>query len=370
MGSATRRKKAFLLKHPFCAFCGGGVRATTIEHCPPRALFQNREWPEGMEFPSCDRCNQGSRDQDALVAMVARLDPFANSGDRDGRLRGLIRKVNSRFPGLFSQMMPSATEARRANRKLGLKPPSGRTHQETGVVKIPSALHDAVKVLAGKLAKGLFYVETTTVFPNDGCLLFGWFTNADVLRDGRPVLFESLKDITGKIPELRRADKDLKQQFAYKLSMSADAKLFVLQAMFGHSFGFAVFGSVQTGQLESIAAELREETGRDALEVLQSGAGLQQLASERPTATHDEDTLNRGLIVIMRRADPVSADEVIILTLLGRGAAEQQMIDGRARHRARVRRSVHHRVPRVLLRRWAAWLLWRHRCATGRPEQR
>jgi hypothetical protein len=169
-------------------------------------------------------------------------------------------------------MMPSHSEARRANRELGLVPRAGRTHQDTGVVKISPEVQEAVQSIARKLAKGLYYLETSTIFPNDGALLFQWFTNADVLREGRPVLFESLKELTGKVPVLRRADKDLRDQFAYKLSVSDDVKLFALQATFGRSFGFVVFGSTNRGQLESIAAELRAQTGRDGLIFLQSPA--------------------------------------------------------------------------------------------------
>jgi hypothetical protein len=90
MGSARRHRKAFLLAHRVCAFCGGVTPSTTVEHCPPRAMFQNRQWPEGFEFPACDRCNCGTSDDDLLIAMLARVDPLENRGDRDGTLPGLM----------------------------------------------------------------------------------------------------------------------------------------------------------------------------------------------------------------------------------------------------------------------------------------
>jgi hypothetical protein len=225
-----------------------------------------------MEFPSCEACNDGSRDQDVLAAMLARMGPDTELRNRDGRLPGLVRKVNSRFPGLLREMMPSSIEARRANRRIGLTPPVGGTHQDTHVVKIPEKIREAVRVLASKLAKGLFYMEMGQIFPGQGCLLFRWFTNSHVIRDGGPVLFELLNQLAGKAPVLRRAGRDLVDQFEYKLSTAESERLFVLQAHFPGSFGFVVFGSATPGHLESIAAALLEQTGRAALETLQGNS--------------------------------------------------------------------------------------------------
>ena len=90
MGEKKNRRETFLLAHPVCVFCGGGAKATTKEHCPPRSMFQGRQWPEGFEFPACDSCNHGTSDQDLLVAMLARMDPFENQGNSDGRLAGIM----------------------------------------------------------------------------------------------------------------------------------------------------------------------------------------------------------------------------------------------------------------------------------------
>lgn len=155
MGAAVRYRKKFLKAHPRCAFCAGKAAATTIEHCLPRAMFQHRLWPEGFEFPSCEPCNQGSDNDDLLVAMLARMDPFELNGDLDGKQIGLMKAVNQQFPGLFEEMKLSAAEARRSNRELRVHPTPGQTHQEVGVVKVPEKLHQAVRVsLEGHLLSG------------------------------------------------------------------------------------------------------------------------------------------------------------------------------------------------------------------------
>lgn len=271
MGAAARHRRSFLSAHPRCAFCGGKTAATTIEHCPPRAMFQFRYWPEGFEFPSCEPCNLGTDDHDLLVAMLARMDPFELKGDKDGKQTGLMKAVNRQFPGLFEKMMPSASEARGQNRELGLHPAPGQTHQETGTVKVPEEFHLAVCVLGRKLSKGIYYRETGNPFPDDGCLLLNWFTNADILRTGKYIVFDLLKELGGTAPPLQRSGTYLNDQFEYKLSLSPEKDIMVIQAKFGNAFGLVVFGSTLHGKLESIVTRLREQTERNGpFAVLQS----------------------------------------------------------------------------------------------------
>lgn len=271
MGAAARHRRKFLTEHPVCAFCGGKANSTTIEHCPPRAMFQFRSWPEGFEFPSCRPCNHETNDHDLLVAMLARMDPFEEKGDIDGAQLGLMRLANRQFPGLFQRMMPSASEARRSNRELGLRPIPGQTHQEAGAIKVPEEFHQAVCMLGRKLSKGIYYREVGSPFPDEGCLLLNWFTNTELFRTGKYLVFDLLKELSGTAPQLQRSGVFLNDQFEYKLSISSEKKIFVLQARFGNAFGFVVFGSTLPDELEKGVTRLREQTQRDGpFAVLQS----------------------------------------------------------------------------------------------------
>lgn len=275
MGSATKHRKKFLLAHPVCAFCGGESPSSTIEHCPPRAMFQYKQWPEGFEFPACVTCNNGTTDADLLVAMLARMNPFDEAaGDLDGRTVGLMHAVNQQYPELFEKMMPSASEARRHNRSIGVVPPEGQSHQDVSPVNIPSEMHVAVSAFAKKLAKGVFYQESGRPFPNEGCLLLNWFSNADIVKSGHYPVFEILKDIGGKIPPLKRSRKMLNDQFEYKVSISNDFGAFILQARFGGAFGLVVFGSTVRGQLENMVSKIESQRGGNGpFAVLQSPGG-------------------------------------------------------------------------------------------------
>ena len=241
MGMSKVRKEAFLKAHPFCIFCGGTVPTTTVEHCPPRAMFQERAWPEGFEFPACSKCNHGTADDDLLISFLARIDPFSDGEDDDGRMPDIIRSVHQKFPKLAAKMMPSAIEARAMNRRLGIVPEPGATNQEAGPVRVTDEIDMAVRVFAGKLTKAIYYLHTGQVFPASGRVGLNWFTNADlVTNNGRYRVFESFQGLDGIVPELVRSRSLLNDQFEYKLSLSDDYELMALQARFGRGFGFAV----------------------------------------------------------------------------------------------------------------------------------
>ncbi|WP_156328183.1 hypothetical protein [Massilia sp. WF1] len=223
MGMRKVRKEAFLKTHPFCIFCGGTVLTDTVEHCPPRAMFPDRAWPEGFEFPACSNCNHGSADDDLLISFLARTDPFTDGEGDDGRMPDIIRSVHQKFPQLVSKMMPSAIEARAMNRRLGIVPEPGATNQEAGPVRVTDEIDNAVRVFAGKLTKAIYYLHTSQVFPTNGRIGLKWFTNADlVTNNGRYRVFESFQGLDGIVPALVRSRSLLNDQFEYKLSLSTD----------------------------------------------------------------------------------------------------------------------------------------------------
>lgn len=59
-------------------------------------MFQNKEWSEGFEFPTCASCNNGSSDHDVLIAMLARCG-LDDGGNRDGRLPRLVKMVGNGY---------------------------------------------------------------------------------------------------------------------------------------------------------------------------------------------------------------------------------------------------------------------------------
>ncbi len=118
-------------------------------------------------------------------------------------------------------------------------------------------------MFAGKLVKGIYYMHANAIFPADGCIVMCWFTNTDLLRDGKFQLFDVMKDITGDAPALVRSGKFLNDQFEYKFSLSDEQHLLALQAKFGNAFGLIVFGATAPGWIEQHILHLEDTMARE-----------------------------------------------------------------------------------------------------------
>lgn len=264
MGKEARaNRKEFFSKSPYCIFCGGHEPATTKEHCPPRAMFLNREWPEGFEFAACEKCNHESADDDVLAAFLARLDPIRNNGDRDGRLMGLFYNAHRQHPRFVARMMDmGANESRRAAKKLGLTRPSGMTYREIGIVNVTEEMDRAVQTLAGKLSKAIYYKTTGQPLPCHAEIQFNWFTNADLFEFGSAPLLDAFAGVQSAEGIVVRNRKSLHDQFSYRFSITDNGDIFLLQAVFGMAFGFVTLASPVKGKLHAIEADMAEKTGK------------------------------------------------------------------------------------------------------------
>lgn len=263
MGEAKQRKVQLLAAKTPCIFCGGGTLATTEEHCPPKAMFKERKWPEGYAFPACAPCNNGSSDDDLLVAFLAQLQPSANA-ETLSKGFGLMRMTHRQFPGLLEKMMrSSAVEARAHARRLGMQPGPGQTYQELGIVNVTDAMDECVAKVAAKFTKAVYYMQTGNVFPGDGAIMFQWFTNAQRIEHGRIALIDGLAGLAAMSPPIVRSGKDLKDQFDYRYSQGENGELHVLQVIFGEVFGFVTIFSPAPGRLEAMEDRLKERAGKD-----------------------------------------------------------------------------------------------------------
>ena len=190
---------------------------------------------------------------------MARMDPFEDTGDKDGKVLGLIKQVQRQHPDVLTEMMPSPAEARRINRELGVEPEHGQTHQDTGAMKVPARLDTAVKRFAAKLSKAVYYKATHRPFPTAGEIAAHWFTNVELFRHGFFPAFRALQEIGGIMPEHVRSSRPLNDQFSVKWSLSEDLQVFVLQTMFGKSFGTVTFGSVNPGLIGPHLAQMQKD---------------------------------------------------------------------------------------------------------------
>lgn len=104
MSAATQR---LLYAHPLCCFCGGEEKAVNLDHQPARIMFPDGHRPKGVEFPACAARNQQTRQDEALVAFLARVTG-KHRYPRDRFEKGLskaIIAVSRAFPLVLAQIV-------------------------------------------------------------------------------------------------------------------------------------------------------------------------------------------------------------------------------------------------------------------------
>ena len=99
-----RRRHQHILEDSTCIYCGGVSPATTVEHMPPRVIFWRRDRPKGLEFPSCEQCNNGTRLSDQVAGLMSRIYPNSTNSEHGEEFRRLLRAIRNNCPGLLEEM--------------------------------------------------------------------------------------------------------------------------------------------------------------------------------------------------------------------------------------------------------------------------
>ena len=226
-------------------------------------MFRGRVWPEGFEFPACGQCNSGSSDDDLISSWLSYLGPNTQ-GEELKQGKGLMFQVGRQRRQLLQSMFNlSVTERRQKARDLGWTPAVGETYNDFPGVKVPPEVHAAVRVFAGKLTKALFWMHTGSIFPSDGGILFHWFTNANLLKDGRIPALEGFSQFSPHDVPLRRGGKDLTDQLDIRFLADSTAGLALTMAAFRRAFGFVTVGYVAPGAAAKTMSAVQAETGRE-----------------------------------------------------------------------------------------------------------
>jgi hypothetical protein len=244
--------KALLARQPYCIFCGGGVLATTREHCPPRGLFEAKVAPEGFVFSACEECNGGTSDEDLLVALMSQFNPRREQPS--GRVEGLLRATARQAPTAIPRLL-SATQARQAARAAGLRPAKGQLYQDLPIAEITPPLEEAIKSLARKLTKAVYFQQTGKIFPANGAVLLRRFSNIEMHRGEAPPAIAAFRSLPRVALVLRRNGRDLGSQCAISVTGPGDAQVILVQAIFHLVFGFVSLGVTDREDAERFVAD-------------------------------------------------------------------------------------------------------------------
>ena len=237
MGEAKRRRKLtqqVLERFGFCIYCGGSSIATTADHVPPRAVFNLRGRPNGLEFPACDECNRASRVDEQVVAMFSRVYPDAASVAERDELSSLIRAVRNNSPEIIDELKPSFRQNKIA-RQSGVNSLGG------GVLNCRGPrLNRAILSFAGKMGYALhFHLLGKPVSPA-GAASVWWLTNYQAMKGEVP---EHLQSLLGAPETLRQGRWEVSNQFQYASVGAVEGTMSAHFASFRYSFAICAFVS-------------------------------------------------------------------------------------------------------------------------------
>jgi hypothetical protein len=239
-----------------CCFCGGGVKAITQDHIPPRGVFLEKKWPEQYVFPACEPCNNGSAADDSLIAFLSRMNMDMLEGTVEAReWAKLLAALRENHPGLTGEMILSANEIRRWMEKRKLAKPQGKAYGEMPMIRIPERIVQAVGRFNRKLLRALHYKHTGRIVPLDAWTMLKWWTNANLIASEFP---REIADIMPGRVTLQRSNLSLGDQFNYVFGTDDKGTMGAYLAGFRRSFavaGFVVFDAALMEDFDEQAAE-------------------------------------------------------------------------------------------------------------------
>jgi hypothetical protein len=230
MGEAGKRIRRLRTTQPFCVYCGGTTEGSTIDHMPPRALFDRRHRPKGLEFLACEACNSGTRNSENIVALMSRIYPDTGDAELLKELGRITRGVEQNNPGLIRAMRASFRQEKIVRRASG-----GRLH---ALNMDHPTIHAAVRQFGAKLGLALHYETTARIVPEAGGVAVFWFSNYDAVQGRLP---DNLIELCGDPRTLAQGRFSVGGQFTYSSKATDDKKVSAHYATFRLSFAMVMF---------------------------------------------------------------------------------------------------------------------------------
>jgi hypothetical protein len=234
MGEARARRRAherMLENHPPCIYCAGHDQATTVEHMPPIMMFDRRQRPKGLEFPTCERCNQGTRLTDLVASLLGRVYPDSNDDPQKKDLVKLLSAVSNNVPGLLEEMMVNEHGQYQAREDIPKMPAGAAALRANG----PILVHH-MRIFGAKLGLALHFEAHGSFVPNEGGVQPMYFTNVSAAKGELPM------EIINLLPPpktLRQGQKEVSGQFSYSFLLTEERRHSVFYAVFRQSFAIA-----------------------------------------------------------------------------------------------------------------------------------
>jgi hypothetical protein len=235
MGEAKIKRRAHAAKlaaYPWCIYCGGTQPATTIEHMPPIAMFEGRQRPKGLEFPTCLECNNGTSQSDQVASLMGRVYPDAGTEQGYSDLKKLLSGVANNVPGLLQEMQVGRAGQKFAQRDIPSMPAGSSVLRANGPI-----LSKHMHTFGAKLGFAFHFEAHKSPVPPEGGVQAMYFTNVSAAKDELPM------ELLNLLPEpqtLRQGQREVSSQFQYSWKLTEEGRHTLFYAEFRSSFYVAV----------------------------------------------------------------------------------------------------------------------------------
>jgi hypothetical protein len=225
---------ARLREQPWCIYCGGATKATTIDHMPPITIFDQRQRPRGLEFSACDPCNSGARIAEKIIGFVSRFYPDPPNEAGQEELKRLYREFKRYHPEVLKEMAPPGTQFADFQRQHADVPAGAHPLNARGPL-----LNEAMKRFAAKLALALHFEITRGIASTSATVVGHWYSNVQAFTGAIP---DELLKAVGPASTLVQGKRNVADQFLWAARHSPSRKHSLYIAQFREAF--AVTGMV------------------------------------------------------------------------------------------------------------------------------
>lgn len=204
-----RTLKELLATEPRCIYCENTreIAKMTVEHMPPRSMFRDKLRLKGMEYATCEACNNGTKGADVVAAFLSRI---GQNGSEDGweieENKQFLSGVHQSAPGVLEEVFNSG-KARHVYVKT-----QGGVHLPMIKTQTGPTVKGYMDVFSAKLAMAVFREHIGCALRMDGRIETIWFLNAGLPEQTADAMLSILP--TGNT--LRQGKLHATEQFAYR----------------------------------------------------------------------------------------------------------------------------------------------------------
>jgi hypothetical protein len=198
-----------------------------MDHMPPRAIFDAKRRPKGLEFPACEPCNAGTKTADQVAAMMSRIYPDPTTPDGVAEVQKYLNGVANNEPGILVEMFGSPAWRRSVQHRV----PGG-----VGMHALNCSgplVNKNMDVFAAKFGFAMHVEITGRMIETGGAVAARWYPNADDLNGTFP---REVWRILGSPETLRQGQFQVSEQFEYAWAVGENGEIGMFLGMFRQAF--------------------------------------------------------------------------------------------------------------------------------------